>query len=479
LQLHIWLSVTVPRPKEKYVVTSKWLSKIKHVADGSIGKFKARFVARGFSQKEGIYYEETFAPVARYTSIRATMAITAKMGLKLHQMDINTVFLNGVIEEEVYVEQPQGFETHDSQTHVCRLKKVVYGLKQAPRTWYGRIDNFLMSLGFIKSKADSNLYYKIENDDQLILLLYVDDMFLTRNEKLITDCKKKLASEFEMKDLGQMHYFLGLEVWQNPGEICLSQGKYVVEILKRFGMMDCKSMTTPMTTNPKLLCDTSSEIVDTTLYSANDSFVDVFNEYKANTRPDICFVVNTLSQYMVEPRHVHLIAAKHVMRYLKGTIEYGIKYDADCEFRLQGYSDSDWAGSVTDRKSTSGCCFSLGSGMISWFSRKQNSVVLSTTEAEYMAACLARTEVVWLRKLLLGLFDIELDATSICCDNQSCINLSVNPVFHDKSKHIGIKYHFIRDVVEKGAVKLHYVATNEQVADVLTKPLSKVKFEYF
>jgi hypothetical protein len=182
---------------------------------------------------------------------------------------------------------------------------------------------------------------------------------------------------------------------------------------------------------------------------------------------------------MVEPKHVHFIAAKHVMRHLKGTIEYGIKYDADCEFKLQGYSDSDWAGSVIDRKSTSGCRFSLGSGMILWFSRKQSNVALSTTETEYMAACLACTEVVWLWKLLSGLFDIELDATSICCDNQSCIKLSVNPVFHNKSKHIGIKYHFIRDMVEKGATKLHYVATNEQVADVLTKPLSKVKFEYF
>jgi hypothetical protein len=187
-----------------------------------------------------------------------------------------------------------------------------------------------MSLGFIKSKADSNLYYKIENDDQVILLLYVDDLFLTGNEKLITDCKKKLASEFKMKDLGQMHYFLVLEVWQNPGEICLSQGKYAVEILKRFGMMDCKSMTTPMMTSPKLLCDTSSEIVDATLYRQMIGSL----MYLTNRRLDICFVVNTLSQYMVELRHVHLITAKHVMRYLKGTIEYGIKYDADCEFRL-------------------------------------------------------------------------------------------------------------------------------------------------
>jgi hypothetical protein len=192
-------------------------------------------------------------------------------------------------------------------------------------------------------------YNKIENDDQVILLLYVDDLFLTGNENLITDCKKKLASKFELKDLGQMHYFLGLEVCQNPGEICLSQGKYASKILKRFGMMDCKSMTTPMTTNPKLLCDTLLEIMDSTLYRQMIGSL----MYLTNTRLDICFAVNTLSQYMVEPKHVYLIAAKHVMRYLKGTIEYGIKYDADCEFRLQGYSDSDWGGSVTDRKSTS------------------------------------------------------------------------------------------------------------------------------
>jgi hypothetical protein len=167
-------------------------------------------------------------------------------------------------------------------------------------------------------------------------------LFLTGNENLITDCKK-LASEFEMKDLGQMHYFLGLEVWQNPSEICLSQGKYVVEILKRFGMMDCKSMTTPMMTNPKLLCDTSSKIMDATLYRQMIGSL----MHLTNTRPDICFVVNTLSQCMVEPRHVHLIAAKHVMGYLKGTPEYGIKYDDGCEFKLQGYFDADWAGSVT------------------------------------------------------------------------------------------------------------------------------------
>jgi hypothetical protein len=189
--------------------------------------------------------------------------------------------------------------------------------------------------------------------------------------------------------------------------------------------------------------------------------------------------VNTLSQYLVEPRRVHLVAAKHVMRYLKGTLEYGLCYTGDHDFRLYGYTDSDWAGSVSDRKSTSGCCFSLGSAMTSWQSRKQSSIALSTTEAEYIAACSASCEAIWLRKLLTGLFDLEMEATVILCDNQSCIKMTENPVFHDKSKHIEIWYHYIRDMVQRGVVKLQYVGTDEQVADVLTKPLSRVKFEYF
>jgi hypothetical protein len=204
--------------------------------------------------------------VARYTSIRTIIALAAKMKWKLHQMDVKTTFLNGVIEEEVYIEQPQGFEVEYRKSHVCRLKKALYGLKQAPRTWYGRIDSFLTSLGFTKSKADSNLYFKTMDNEPVILLLYVDDLFLTGEEKLVVECKQRLAAEFEMKDLGLMHYFLGLEVWQSLERIFLNQGKYTVEILKRFDMLECKSMNTPMEAKLKLLVDTSSDLIDATLY---------------------------------------------------------------------------------------------------------------------------------------------------------------------------------------------------------------------
>jgi hypothetical protein len=279
----------VSRPEGKLVVTSKWIYKIKHDANGSIEKYKARFVARGFSHKEGEDCDETFAPVAKYTSIRSIIAIASVMGWKLHQMDVKTAFLNGVIEEEVYIEQPQGFGIHGKESHVCKLKKDLCGLKQTPRAWYATIDSYLMSLGFTKSDAYPNLEYKVEDSCPLILVLYVDDLFLTRDEKLIVGCKRELTSEFEMKDLGLMHYFLGLEVWQRPNEIFLSKGKYIVEILQRFGIMDCKSMATPMVTNLELLSDSSSNLVDPTIYRhLIESLM-----YLGNTRPDICFAVNT------------------------------------------------------------------------------------------------------------------------------------------------------------------------------------------
>jgi hypothetical protein len=201
--------------------------------------------------------------------------------------------------------------------------------------------------------------------------------------------------------------------------------------------------------------------------------------YLMNTRLDICFVVNTLSQFLVEPRRVHLVAAKHVLRYLKGTIDYGLSYDGDHDFTLSGCTDTDWAGSVSDRKSTSRCCFSLGSAMISWQSRKQSSIALSIVEAEYIVACSANCEAIWLRKLLTNLFDLEMRATLILCDNQNCIKMTENAIFHDRLKHKEIRYHYIRDMVQRGALKLQYISTDEQVADVLTKPLSRVKFEYF
>jgi hypothetical protein len=340
----------VPRPEGKSVVTSKWIYKIKHVADGSVEKYKARFLARGFSQVEGIDYEETFAPVARYTSIRTIIALTISMGWEPHQIDVKTTFLNGEIEDEFYIEQLEGFVIHDDKSHVCRLKKSMYGLKQAPRAWYEKTDGFLMSLGFNKSVADPNLYYHIVGDECPILVLYVDDLFLTGSERLIVECKRALTSEFEMKDLGMMHYFLGLEAWQRTDEIFLNQGKYAVEILKKFGMTDWKSMPTPMVMDLKKMnkSSTDSGEIDRHLYRQLIGSL----MYQVNTRPDICYEVNVLSQFMSHLRQTHWIATKHVLRYLRGIVGYGLRYASSVDMRLQGYADADWAGSAVDQKST-------------------------------------------------------------------------------------------------------------------------------
>jgi hypothetical protein len=256
-------------------------------------------------------------------------------------------------------------------------------------------------LVFSKSHADPNLYYKVLNNAPVILLLYVDDLFITGKESLIIKCKNDLASEFDMKDLGLMHYYLGLEVWQKRGEVFLGQEKYAIKILQKFGMMEYKSMDTAMNADIRKLKVPDSDPVDISLYQQLIGS----SMYLVNTRLDIFFAVNTLSQFQVEPREEHWIVAKHVLRNIRETINYGLKYTTSSDIQLHGFTDFDWAGSAEDKKSTSGMCFSLGSTIISWSSRKQKSVALSTTKAKYMAACEACTKAVWKRKLISDLFD--------------------------------------------------------------------------
>eukprot|EP00253_Pinus_taeda_P028231 PITA_28231 len=290
------------------------------------------------------------------------------------------------------LKQDLRYITVGSLRHIW-LKKALYGLKKEPRAWYERINSYLMKLRFTKSEADPNLYFKVEDDKPLTLVLYVDDLFLIGADPIIHKCKRELASEFEMRYLGLMHYFLGLEVWQKPREIFLSQGKYVVKILERFGMVDCKHVTTPMELDFKKLSDSAARPVlrnATEYHQLIEALMFLVNSYL-----DICFAVDTLSQHMVEPHHIHWIGAKNLLIYLCGTITYGLRYTAG-DVRLLGYTDVDSAGSVVDRKSTFGCCFSLGSASISWMSRKQKSVALSTAKAEYIVASMASYEAVWL-----------------------------------------------------------------------------------
>eukprot|EP00253_Pinus_taeda_P023216 PITA_23216 len=363
------------------------------------------------------------------------------MGWNIHQMDVKIVFLNGKISEEGYIEQPLGFEVKDMKAYVCRSKKALYGLKQAPRAWYARMDTYLQRIDFIKSFVDSNLDIKVVDSEPRIILLYVDDLLLTGVEDQIEKCKKQLAVEFEMKDLVLMHYYLRLEVWQGPKEVYLGQGKYMIKMLKRFDMMDCKPMTTPMITNLKRLRSSESSPMDPFKYRQLIGSL----MYLVNTQPNICFAVNVLSQFQVEPKHDHWVAAKHILRYLLGTIHYCLKYDRRNDVQLIGYTNSNWGGNEQDGRNTTGGCFSLGSSMVSWMRRKQDTVALSSANAEYVASC-------------------EVSREAIQC-------------FMER-KHINNKYHYIRELAQNGVLQLQYISIDEQVADILTKSLPNKKLVY-
>ena len=341
-------------------------------------------------------------------------------------MDVKTTFQNDIVQEEVYIKKPQGFEVHGRESHVCRLKKALHDLKWDQGDWYSQIGTYLRQLGFQKSDVDLNLYFILFGEDPLIPMIYVDDLFITRIERLIEGCKKDLASQLEMEDIVLMHYFLGLEVWQEEGHIFLGQGSYTIDIMRRFRMGDCRPMSTPIITNQKKLHAFDSKLVDPTLYHHLIGTL----MHLVNTRLDICFVVNSLSQFMVEPRRVHQLAMKHVLRYLQGTIDYGLDYRHGDGVRLEEYTDLDWARCASNRKSTSGCCFGLGLVVVLWFSRKQKLVALRPAEAEHMEVNQVSHESIWIHNMLVGLLGQRLKPMVIYCDNQRCIKLTENPIFH-------------------------------------------------
>ena len=460
---------------KKKPIGCRWVFKIKHNTDGTVNRFKARLVAKGYAQTHGIDYEETFAPVAKMTTVRTVIALAAAKGWHLHQMDVKNAFLQGELEEEVYMMQPPGFESSKHPHAVCRLKKPLYGLKQAPRAWHSKITSYLHDIGFRMSKSDNSLYIRNNPKSPVFLILYVDDLViggesLTETQKI----KKLLLEKFEMKDLNDLHYFLGIEVIQTPEGFLLSQRHYVLNLLYKFGMTECKSISTPLDRNMKLTADSGKFCEPTQYRQIIGSLI-----YLTITRPDLSYPVGLLSQFMETPRDTHMDCAKRVLRYVSGTLDYGIFYKQGVPLRLEGFTDADWAGNASDRRSTSGFMFSLGSGAISWISKKQPTVALSSTEAEYRAAAVAACEAVWLKRLLKDFNELVNKPILIHCDNLSSIQLAKNPVFHARTKHIEVHYHYIRERVLAGDIDLQYVGTSVQVADIFTKALGLDKLRQF
>ena len=388
-------------------------------------------------------------------------------------MDVKSAFLNGVLEEEVYIEQPQGYEVKGEEDKVLRLKKALYGLKQAPRAWNARIDKYFRGRGFIKCPYEHALYIKIQNDDILIVCLYVDHLiFIGSNPSMFEEFKKEMTKEFEMTDIGFMSYYLGIEVKQEDHRILISQEGYAKEVLKKFKMDDSNTVSTPMECGIKLSNHEEGEKVDPTLFKSLVGSL----RYLTCTRPDILYAVGVVSRHMEHPTTTHLKAAKRILRYIKGTTNFGLYYTVSNDYKLLGYSDSDWGGDIDDRKSTSGFVFYIGDTTFSWMSKRLQIVTLSTCEAEYVAAPSCVCHALWLQNLLKELSFPQKEPTKIIVDNKSAIALAKNPVFHDRSKHIDTRYHYIRECVTQKEVQLEYVKTHDQVADIFTKPLKREDF---
>jgi hypothetical protein len=376
----------VNRPAHKKAIGVKWIYRTKFNADGSINKHKAKLVVKGYAQMFGVDFSETFAPVARLDTIRILLALAAQNGWTIHQMDVKFAFLNGYLEEEIFVEQPEGFVIQGEEEKVYLLKKALYGLKQAPRAWYSRIDAHLLDLGFTKSLSEFTLYLRKINDELLVVSFYVDDLLVTgSNMEQIDVFKREMKNVFEMTDLGKMTFFLGMEVQQKHNEIFICQQKYAKEILKKFNMEECRSTTTPMNQKEKFCKEDGAAKIDETLYRTLIGCL----MYLTATRPDIMNATSILSRYMHCASEIHFQPANRIVRYIKGTINYGLKFCQVKNSILHGYSDSDWASCVDDMRSTSGYFFSFGSAIFSWSSKKQEVIAQSTAEAEYVAATAA------------------------------------------------------------------------------------------
>lgn len=467
----------VSLPVGKHPVGCKWVYKIKHKADGTIERYKARLVAKGYTQREGIDYVDTFSPVAKLVTVKLLLAIAAVKGWHLSQLDVNNAFLHGDLNEEVYMKLPPGYNRKGESlpsNAVCLLHKSLYGLKQASRQWFSKFSTAIMGLGFSQSPSDHSLFIKNVDGLFIALLVYVDDVIIaSNNQGAIADLKSELNKLFKLKDLGDVKYFLGLEIAKSSTGICVSQRKYVLDLLSDFGYLGCKAASTPMEANVKLSMDEGVDLPDVSLYRRLLGKL----LYLTLTRPDISYAVGRLSQFISRPKLPHLHAAQRILRYLKGNPGMGLFFPSNSELRLMAYTDSDWARCPDSRRSVTGFCVFLGNSLVSWKSKKQHIVSRSSAEAEYRAMANTSCEITWLLALLKD-FGIDHSAPALLfCDNQSALHIAENPVFHERTKHIEIDCHLVRDKVQSGVLKPMFVSTEHQLADVLTKALHPSSFK--
>ncbi|KAI3669454.1 hypothetical protein L6452_40690 [Arctium lappa] len=455
----------VDLPKGQRAISTKWIFRNKRDERGIVIRNKARLVAQGYTQEEGIDYEEVFAPVARIEAIRLFLPYASYMNFKVYQMDVKSAFLYGSIEEEVYVCQPPGFENPNYPDRVYKLKKALYGLHQAPKAWYDTLSSYLLENGFERGVIDKTLFIKRKKKDILLVQIYVDDIiFGSTRDNMCKEFEELMHQRFKMSSLGELTFFLGLQVQQKSDGIFICQSKYVQDILTKFGFSDSKPASTPIETHKQITANLEGEDMDVHHYRSMIGSL----MYLTASRTDIMFLVCVCARFQVRPKQSHFQAVKRIFRYLKGKPRMGLWYPHDSPFDLIAYSESDLGGANLDRKSTSGGCQFLGARLVSWQCKKQTTVSTSTTEAEYIAAASCCSQVLWIQNQMLD-YGVTFLHTPIFIDNSSAISIVNNPVKHSKTKHIEIRYHFIRDCNEKKLVQVVKVHTDNQFADLFTK----------
>jgi len=455
----------------------RWIFKAKRKANGDIDRFKARLCAKGFSQIPGVDFNETYAPVAKMTSIRAMLAIAAEKDLEIMQYDIDTAFLYGEIEEIIYMDQPTGYTDPKRPFAKCRLLKSLYGTKQAARQWNTCLHAHLTKQNFTNLNTDHCIYIRASSNEYTVIAVYVDDLIVMSNkEGWINDIVVKLKDDFKIKEIGELKYCLGIEISRNRVKktLYMKQTGYIEKIAKRFGLQDCKPVSTPADSNTILVKMTEDEeFIDKFPYR---ELIGSIMYAMIATRPDVANALGNVAKYSGKYNQSHWNATKRILKYMICTKDYGIKFNGNASSTLYGYADANWGADIDTRRSTTGYLFILNGGLISWKSQRQRTVATSSTESEYMALFAATQESIWLRGLLKGFKHLKEGPTMIFQDNQGCIALARNPVYHSRTKHIDIKYHFIRDQLLLKTIDTKYVKTEDMLADILTKDLPRLKF---
>ncbi|KAB1227925.1 Retrovirus-related Pol polyprotein from transposon TNT 1-94 [Morella rubra] len=463
----------VPPSPSQNVLGCKWVFRTKFHSDGSLERRKARLVAKGFHQQVGLDYVETFSPVIKPSTVRLVLSIAVQSGWSLRQLDVQNAFLHGDLQEIVHMAQPTGFIHPDYPHFVCKLNRSLYGLKQAPRAWFSKLSSKLLELGFSASRSDSSLFTFIRPHLQLYFLVYVDDIVITGSDASAIDhLIASLQADFPLKDLGQLHYFLGVEVHHLSNGLLLTQQKYIADLLRRTNMSTAKLVHTPMATTAPLSARDGTAFEDPTLYRSVVGSL----QYLSFTRPDLSYAVNRVCQYMHAPRTPHWQAVKRILRYLRFSAHFGLFYSRSSSRVLSAYSDADWAGCPDDRRSTGGSCVFFGSHLITWSSRKQPTIARSSTEAEYKAVANATCELLWVQALLRDLGVSISSPPVLWCDNLGATYLTSNPVMHSRTKHVEVDYHFVRDRVASKSLRVSFLSSKDQLADLFTKPLSVHRF---